>query len=496
MGRVPTAKQVADLSRDEWEGLCRALVAIVFQANGVEDRKGKGNGLDSYRRDALGVAGWQYKRFDDRFETKQAAVIRSGVKLASERVLAEMGAPLKEYSLWANIDLEPGHGRKKGEIARFERLRVEVARDTGVHLDFFGLTRVHALLLKHPSVRPDLFEDVASQIAALREELRRELTDARLIKTPDGTSAAVVRLLEQANVHFARGLTFNSDELFFRAEESLLDARNLLVGLGADPALEARILVAQVAVHHRLGNLPKAEALGREALALLPDLSTETAAWARGNLGLVLAAQQRYDEADLLLRGVLAFFEADDRQVEVVRTLTNLLELELNRKNIAAAAIWGERVEHAAARLDATAGVPSEVTLAALGALASGLIWTKEPELLRHAEQVLYGVQAKARGLKIARIWIPAMTQRAQALWFMDDRDQAAALYTDAIEASDKLGMAKQSADCAFNLALVTGEKNKEMGVALMKDASQRYAAIGDAASQADAEQQLAEWRR
>ena len=71
--RIPTASDVAALSRDDWEALCRSLAAIIHQAEGIEDRRGKGNGMDVIRIDPDGASGWQFRRFDARFGDKQAA---------------------------------------------------------------------------------------------------------------------------------------------------------------------------------------------------------------------------------------------------------------------------------------------------------------------------------------------------------------------------------------------------------------------------------------
>src|ERR1700750_1091942 len=109
MGRTPTAEQVADLSRDDWEALCRSLAAIIHQAEGVEDRHGKGNGLDMIRIDPAGALGWQFRRYDNRFGDAQASKVLQPIRLAARRCQTEDGVPLRQSALWANLDLEPGH---------------------------------------------------------------------------------------------------------------------------------------------------------------------------------------------------------------------------------------------------------------------------------------------------------------------------------------------------------------------------------------------------
>jgi len=56
-----------------------------MMAQGVEDHYGKGNGLDMIRIDPDGACGWQFRRFDDRFESKQAASLLESVGLAARR---------------------------------------------------------------------------------------------------------------------------------------------------------------------------------------------------------------------------------------------------------------------------------------------------------------------------------------------------------------------------------------------------------------------------
>jgi hypothetical protein len=168
MKRIPSPADVATLSRDEWEILCRGLAALIYQAEGVEDRRGKGNGLDMIRIDGTKANGWQFRRFDGRFGDKQAQKLMDAVRLAKKRCREEDGADLQKVSVWTNIDLEPGHGKKTGERERFANLKNKIRRELDVDVDFVGLSWIHAQLLKHPTLRPDLFEDVAGQMEQLR----------------------------------------------------------------------------------------------------------------------------------------------------------------------------------------------------------------------------------------------------------------------------------------------------------------------------------------
>ena len=169
MARVPSPADVAALSRDEWERLCRGLAVEIFQAEGIEDRLGKGNGMDMMRSDPQGIVGWQFRRFDGRLGPEQSRKIRASLDLASVRAKAEDRAPLIEYEVWANLDLEPGHLSVVGERERVSELR-SYADSIGVKFKFRGLTWIHTKLLRHPYLVPGLFEDVPARLAELQSE--------------------------------------------------------------------------------------------------------------------------------------------------------------------------------------------------------------------------------------------------------------------------------------------------------------------------------------
>lgn len=504
MARIPTASDVAALSRDDWEALCRSLAAIIHQAEGIEDRRGKGNGMDVIRIDPDGASGWQFRRFDARFGDKQAADIRAAVRLAKERTLVEDGLVLRRFAVWANVDLEPGHLGKTGERERFARLRKQIQDELDVIVEFKGISWVHAQLLERPKLRPDLFEDVAGQIEAaeVRAKARYESIIGLLSAAsgPDAAraSARLQRLIEQAGVHFERGLKHGGEEQFLAAVGCLRDALNLLKDLDADLLLEGRVLVALAGVEMRLGHLPDAEKAARAALRILPTDARGPIAHARGTLGMILGYQQDYDEAERLLGLVLDEFEGQGNSVEIVRTLTNILELQLNRGWLEIAGLWAHRLISAASDLHKTVGV-SDLTVAAFGALARSLIdlgyASDQPELLRQAEAQLLSVEDMGRQLGSPHISITAMGQRAGALRFQDRLDEAEALYHRAASMADAQHMEKAAADLLYNRAIVFNEagRNKEAHE-VMLDACRRYEAIGDANSARDAVASLKRW--
>lgn len=273
MARIPSRADVAALSREEWEDLCRALVVVMYDAEGVEDRRGKGNGLDMIRIRPDGAYGWQFRRFDHRFEDAQAAKVFKAIELACRRCEQEDKVTLVEFTLWANIDLEPGHKTSIGERERFFSLAARAEQTLGVRVQFVGITWVWAQLLLHPLLRPDLFEDVPAQIASVKQQLEELMHE---IRTPTARSSdlarmsnAVKRLVEQATIHFERGLSYCTLEQFQAASGCFKDALALMTDLNANRLLEGRILIALATVEQVMGNLSETEAVGRRWIDLL-----------------------------------------------------------------------------------------------------------------------------------------------------------------------------------------------------------------------------------
>lgn len=91
--RIPSIQELSDQSRDEWERICAALMALEEGVNKVEDRHGKGNGLDGWKATAEGAVGYQYRRYDARFGATQAGKLKANIALAKLRAPQELGAP-------------------------------------------------------------------------------------------------------------------------------------------------------------------------------------------------------------------------------------------------------------------------------------------------------------------------------------------------------------------------------------------------------------------
>ena len=119
--RVPTAADLQGLTRDEWEALGHDLCATMYNAERVEDRLGRGNGLDALRQlePEANIDGWQFRRFDDRFGDHQIKNLQDAGTRAVAACKNNLGGQLKTFTVFGNVDLQPGHLKAKGEDARF-----------------------------------------------------------------------------------------------------------------------------------------------------------------------------------------------------------------------------------------------------------------------------------------------------------------------------------------------------------------------------------------
>lgn len=500
MPRIPSPAQVASLSRTEWEQLCRSLAAIIYQAEGVEDQRGKGNGLDMIRIDPDGARGWQFRRFDDRFGDAQAAKVLSAVRLAATRCLQEDKVKLVEFSLWANIDLEPGHKKSTGERERFATLAATAKAELGVTVRFVGLTWVHAELLMRPTLHPSLFEDVAAQVSAVQQQLKELATNLLplrgLASDASKSSDDVRSLVEQALLHYERGKMLGAGEHLQSARQCFSDALGLLKGSGVDPRLEGRVLLALAGVEKLLGHLPEAEVAARRSIELLANRDPTALAQARGALALVLEDQQRYKEAAPLLREVLAHFESQPDPIELVRSLTHVVELHINRGKIDDAHALSTRLHGAVRDLEQLMGGPSDVSTAGTGALARVTFElgkeSESREMLRAAEQSFTELVAAGRVLRQPHMVFAALMGKAEAVRYQDRLEDAEALLRDAIAEAEKGHLAKMKADGLYTLALIQEERNRITdALASMTAAGTQYQQLNDTASAEDAAEQL-----
>lgn len=280
-GRTPTPKEVGDLPPDDWERLCTALLAKEDpEIHRVEDRKGKGNGLDCWKEEGDGIHGWQHRRLEKGLNDAQIEKLKDAIKLAKDRAPRELGKPLKRVTAVLNIDLEAGHdttpkkGKKNakapttkrsgakpkrtakdtGELGRFNDLKKWAKDELDVEVDHRGRAWAHTNLLKHPELKPELFEDVVAEVKEIKERVdasqravvdrvetrSREVEDAVAAATADirRDLAAMAEKLEQ--ILKFRGVTFTAPP-----PAQLLTAADSVLLLGALATFEERVTPAK-----------------------------------------------------------------------------------------------------------------------------------------------------------------------------------------------------------------------------------------------------------
>lgn len=472
--RTPTKKEVAELSRDDWESLCGLLTETLMGVARVEDRMGKGNGLDGLRHVEAGISGWQYRRFDARFGDRQKTAIVKSIELARSRALSELGRPLVEYHVVANIDLEPGHAGSVGEIERWEKLRS--AYRGIVDVEFHGLTWVHASLLRNLALKPEMFEDIAASIRELRARMGEEfdvVKQALALSENERRqlSEALGVLIAEANIHYDRGMTLSSDDEFAKAIVSLEDATRLLRTTHPDSVLYGRVMVASAGVRYVLGRLVDALRDAQLAASVLQSKDDVFYQYARGTQGVLLGTLQQYTESEAILLSVLRFFESHSNVVEIARTRTHLIEVATNARRLDAAASYAANAPVLISVLDSLLG-PSETAVHLRGALANLMVILGERDddyaMLESAAQQFTQIRKVAEATGLKRV-------------------------LEAERMAADLGLWKIAADSSFNLALVRSELgDTAASTEALRRAGEVYERIGDTASLHDVRIRLA----
>lgn len=495
--RTPSPQQLAELTRDEWQALCADLVALVYQAQRVEDSHGKGNGLDAWRSSPEGPEGFQHRRYDDRFNAKQAEKLRDNIALACERAPHELGAPLRRYVVLANIDLEPGHAGKSGELDRFSQLATWAQDTQAVQLEWHGVTWVHAQLLVHPHLRPELFEDLGASLdAAYAALLQRQLDISReLAELRDAIRATpLAPVLDEARRSYEDGVRSNSDEGILEALTHL-DRAVPLAEVAHDDVMLGRILTLRCGVNVLAGRLAAAITDGRRAVTVLTGTSAhDQIRWARGNLAYALALHQEYIEARGLFTQVLADSEEAGDFLDVIRTVNHFAQLHLDTKAYAQAAVYASRLELLIEALEHFGHRPGEILVGVLGTLANvrlELGKAGDVDQARMAEEAFLATEKHAETLKLERFAVSSRAARAQSLWYQHRIADADALFLRVIaEASPEFG--KIAADSIFNRAMMLREAGRDSAaVRQFVAARERYLALGDQPSIADVNRQL-----
>ncbi len=521
MARIPNIDDVVKLDRDEWEDLCNTICNVLFQTHRVEDRLGKGNGLDAWRRVAEGIQGWQFRRLNARLGDSQISTLKDNIELAAKRTKAEHQASLVKFCVVINIDPEPGHLGSKGEIERLNELAIWALAQHGVTFEFKGVSWVRTCLLQNPWMRPTLFEDVAGALESTRAAIHGlEAKIAQIEIDPSlrkELAAKLEVLLREATTHFERGHTLGAQEDYHRAIVSWEDALRLVRGHGAAPAFEGKILAVLAGVQALIGQIQQSITNSRKARELLnPVLNAEDYWWATGNLAFGLTQHQEYDEAAALFVDVLRFYESQGNLYEIARTVQLAIELDVQRGSSEGVLEKVDRLVDLQAHLIKTTG-PTELTIGFLGTMGNALNLSAHQleETTEHVPSSLAGaIVERARTLRgralvhfreletlaaevcRERLNVMARGQQGYTLWHMDQLAEAEQILTKLI-GEGHVTFGKAMADAQFNRALILEERGRtDEARDAMDDARTRYLNCGDINSAQDAKVHLERFAR
>ena len=504
--KIPSLDTVSKLNREEWEELCSSICSLLYSSHRVEDRFGKGNGLDAWRYNAGKVEGWQFRRFNSRLGDSQALHIKENITLAYERAINEIKKPLAKFTVIFNIDPEPGHKGKKGEIERLSDIEAWAKERYGIQFYFLGVTWVRTQLIKYPTIRPDLFEDLGAAISDTKKIILEGIFDIQ--KNLDSIGAqhvleeklkkAFETLIREASKHFERGKKYESQEEFLRSIDSLEDALRLIQDNKVDEQLEGKILTFLAGVQAITGFLSGAIKNAEKALSKLsPDESREYFLFAKGNLAFGYYMSQNYSQSESIFYEILHEFERDGNLLEIVRTLGHITELHSIQDNIREALDYGERAKKAAKDLDKIIGISNisistlgttANAMAAVGCLHGGGVYTAA---LHDAIKIYEYIEKITGQNKEIRMRLNSKAARARCIWHLDHLDEAAKLYQEVSDEARPV-LPKVSTDSKYNLALILSEMNKkDESRKLLLEAQQEYLKMGDLASVKDTKNML-----
>jgi tetratricopeptide (TPR) repeat protein len=475
----------------------------MYDAERVEDRLGRGNGLDALRQLEPGgsIDGWQFRRFDDRLGDHQITELKKAVTRAVNACARDLGVELKTFTVFGSIDLQPGHLKAKGEDARFSEFQKWCKAEYNIDAVYRGVTWVRSCLLKHPHLRPDLFEDIAASVEQAKKEILQAIGgDADIRKAFEELKARsegqIAVLVAEAKKHFERGKARGQNEDWRLAIESLRDAERLANAPGVERSLLVLIQALLAGFLVITGPLNEALEIGRQAVAAATlEGDTSLLRLARGNLAIALADAQEYAEARALFLDVLRMYEDVSEPSEIVGTLSHLLYVDTCTKNWSGASEWAQRLTDKCTQLEQTIGV-TEMTLSALGNIATfhlnvadQLPEPLQTEKLEKAGALFKRIAETSRQNNIQRFAVIAESQLSRVLHYLGRYDEADKAFEDAIRNADSLELAKVAADSRFNHAVMLEEAGRlDRAAIAAADAVNRYYALSDRASINDAE--------
>jgi tetratricopeptide (TPR) repeat protein len=372
-----------------------------------------------------------------------------------------------------------------------------------------GITGVLQMLLKNPTLKPELFENVSEAISKIGESLQNDIFDikAELKKLTDqnpleGKLKETFHLLiKEATTHYNRGKDLESGEEYRKSITSLEDALRLIETKDINVELEGAILAFLSGVEVITGFLQKAIEHASRAINILhgKEDSVEHYVFAKGNLAFALYMNQEYKNSKKYFLEILSHFESEGNLLEIVRTLSHLLELETQSGSIDAAFKLLDRIQFACAELDKLLG-PTNVTASALGGVANLYaevgVKLQNKIFLKKAVKLFNIIEDAAKKQDFRRMWLGSRSSRARCLWNLDKLDEAEQLYEEIIiEGKDFLP--KVAIDAKFNLALLLIElKQLDKCKKLLTESVKEYEIIGDMPSAQDARNMLKKIKR
>jgi tetratricopeptide (TPR) repeat protein len=500
--RIPTQADLEKLSRDEWEELCKDICMTYWDAVPVEDHLGRGNGLDCYLKTTNGIHGWQFRRFNERLGLPQEKELKEALERAKRWSTEKMTQPLVSFTAITSIDLQPSHGKEKGEIERIQELTQWAMSSHQVKFEHHGISWVRIKLLEKPHLRPGMFEDIPRMLKELQDSILSALPPATWEETESKLARALNVLLAQAQVHLRRGHAYHSDEEFRKAAGSISDALSLLE-VTSEKAQIASVCASLAAAETYIGRFAQAIEHYQRACIMFSECGkAETLEYWQARAGAAVAMYRsgRYDPAERELLATRDWFRANNNKAETLRTMTHLVELSTQKRDLQRAFELGEELLLSFLDLEDLNAYAPDVT-AAFGALASvtlerGEILRKSgqpeaKELIMNAESMYEGVERIGSEDKLGYIAFSARVQRGRCFWFMDDYGRAEELMKDVI-ARCPSDFGKVIADCQFNLGLMYREMGRlEKSRKMMRDAFQRYRELGDTSAVASARAEL-----
>lgn len=518
--RIPDVKDLNKLTRDEWESLCSNLCSILFQVNRVEDRRGKGNGLDAWRILSDGtIEGFQFRKFDDRFGYKQATHIKENITLAFGSILKEFGKPLSKFTLIINIDLEPGHCNKKGETEYFKDICEWANAEYELKVTYHGVAWVLAKLLANPFLMPNLFENLPQLMEHNKNLLVNEfkVTDSKVdliydmlndikkeAKSNEKIGNIICKITSEALTHYHRGKEYQQIDKISLAIRSMEDAKRLLEIDDINKNLLGKVLCALCGLKTLAGYLEEALKDGKKAEELLESSNDKTLIlYSIGNVAYNLyqsREEKKCIEAQNTFIYLLEKYEKDGHIDDILLTLIHITGTCIYLNDLEGISYWSQRIHNIVESIINIRGCMNDLCLSAIGTLGNALFQcgmeTNNMMQIQEAYETFNELEQIARRNRKKFILAVALGQKAMCLWNLNDIEGADHLFGMCIEES-KVEFKKNAADSLYNRALLNIEKGNKLNAKnYLEEAKKIYIDVNDMKSAYDTEIQIGELKK